>query len=733
MTEESRAARVGGAAARPIRVMIVEDDAIVAAHLRRVMEQMGFEVAGLVATGKEAVQVAGAEKPDVILMDINLRGDVNGLQAAEKIHEQHGIPVIYLTAYADEAVVEQAKRTQPYGYLTKPVRDKELRASLEMALFKSRTDRRLRQVNSILRSIRDVSQLITRERDGRRLMQEACRVLVSTRGYLLVWIGRPDPDSGRLVVAGAAGLTDGLPDAASGGGSGVPDSEGLPESVLRTGQPAWCRDTADPMASGHWREAAWSRGFRSAAAIPMRRGERLYGVLNVYADQVEAFDREEIALLQELADDLALGLESIEEENVRFETEAALRQARNDLERRVDERTAELRRANAELRAEIAARQLAEAALSESQAQLRAILDNIPDLAWLKDRRSVYLAGNEALARALGRPLAGILGKSDSELLPRDVAERQRADDLAVIETGQPRRIIEQSIAADGRATWVETIKSPVRDVRGEVIGIAGIGRDITELKRAEERILESLERERQLHEMKTRFISTASHEFRTPMTVAAGFAEMLRNQYDRLSEEKRRALLDRILDSVWRVTRLLDDVLTVNRVDQGKLTFRPARLNLSSLVRDVIDEICVTDKGGHAFNFDDGGGGTEAVADENLIRPILTNLLTNAVRYSATGSAIVVRLRVSPREAVLEVADHGIGIAAGDQARIFEPFERGVNVGKTRGSGMGLNIVKRLVDLHRGSIQLSSEVGVGSTFTVRLPLGLPPAAPVPL
>ena len=191
----------------PPRILIVEDDAILATELQETLTQMGYQVSGLAATGKAAVESALAQKPDVILMDIRLRGAMTGIQAVEQIHLQLDIPVVYLTAFADEALLQQAKITDAYAYLVKPVRERELRAGLEMALYKHAAEQRLQHLNQILRAVRDVNQLITREPDAQRLMDEACQILLRAHGYQFVWIGESAGD--RLKPLAFAG--DGLP------------------------------------------------------------------------------------------------------------------------------------------------------------------------------------------------------------------------------------------------------------------------------------------------------------------------------------------------------------------------------------------------------------------------------------------------------------------------------------------------------------------------------------------
>jgi CheY-like chemotaxis protein len=176
------------------RILIVEDDAILINHLEQTLIQIGYQISGLAATGEAAIEIALAQKPDAILMDIRLRSAMTGIQAAAEIHRQLDTPIIYLTAYTDEELLQQAKLTDAYAYLAKPVRDRELRASLEMALYKHSTEHRFQHLNEILRAVRDVNQLIAHEQDPERLLDQACQILLQTHGYRFVWIGQSAGD-----------------------------------------------------------------------------------------------------------------------------------------------------------------------------------------------------------------------------------------------------------------------------------------------------------------------------------------------------------------------------------------------------------------------------------------------------------------------------------------------------------------------------------------------------------
>ena len=307
------------------RIMVVEDEANVAAHLRQVLQQMGYNVVRLIATGEDAVEQAGDLHPDVILMDIRLRGQMTGLEAATQISARWDVPVIYLTTHTEEAVLQQAQLTEPYGYLSMPVRDKELQAGIEMALYKHRTDRRLKHLAEVLRAVRNVNQLMAREHNQQHLLAEACRILVQTRGYGLVWIGQKEANVPRLTPVARAGQGQaGVEVMVAAGEEGQASRLPWVEAV-HTRQQVVCQDLAMEPGDTLCREMALAHGLASTCVTPMMYAERLFGILCVHADKPNAFDEEELVLLDELAADLALALSNIEAEAQHKQAEEALK------------------------------------------------------------------------------------------------------------------------------------------------------------------------------------------------------------------------------------------------------------------------------------------------------------------------------------------------------------------------------------------------------------------------
>ncbi len=305
------------------RILVVEDDAVLVIDLQEMLTQMGYQVVGMLATGKDAVNLARSQNPDAILMDIHLRGSMNGIQAANEIHLQQDTPIIYLTAYTDEILVQQAKVTEAYGYLAKPVRERELRAALEMALYKYAAEKRHRHITQVLRAVRGVNQIITRERDPQRLMGEAVKILLRTRGYRAVWIGRMTEETYKTLAFAGENMDQFEQKIAS---APLEHRKQLPRvAALLTQRWVISNDMLQDERYLYWHEDIQSMGLRSSISVPIHYQDTFFAVLVVYADQADRFDDEEVDLLIEMADDIAFGLKAIEKEAALRESEQKFR------------------------------------------------------------------------------------------------------------------------------------------------------------------------------------------------------------------------------------------------------------------------------------------------------------------------------------------------------------------------------------------------------------------------
>jgi signal transduction histidine kinase len=243
------------------------------------------------------------------------------------------------------------------------------------------------------------------------------------------------------------------------------------------------------------------------------------------------------------------------------------------------------------------------------------------------------------------------------------------------------------------------------------------------ELRRAEGDLRSALEKERELSELKTNFVNVVSHEFRTPLSIILSSSEILDSYLETLAPGEREQHLHDIKECTRHMATLMEDVLVLGRVEAGKMQFRPVTLDVPGFCRRLMDEILSATNHQCPIEFSDQDVEESGRGDEGLLRHIFHNLLSNAIKYSPVGQAVTFRVHREADDAVFTVHDDGIGIPGEDLRRMFTAFHRGRNVGQLPGSGLGLVIVKRCVDLHQGHVRVESVEGTGTTVTVRLPL----------
>jgi PAS domain S-box-containing protein len=455
----------------------------------------------------------------------------------------------------------------------------------------------------------------------------------------------------------------------------------------------------------------------------------------------------EVELMQQLATQVAIAIYQSELYN-------QLQELNRDLETRVLQRTQELGAANMALRAKIverqrteaalrqtniaiqrdvAARRLAEQALRQSEERFRSLIENALDIIMILDQ--------DGTIRYVSPSFESVLGYSVTEPIGAKLLDWIHPDDIAstlthlaaLVKAGTAASELTRSLEFRCRhldQSWrtMEAISRTFVDSRvtadsGETLQIMVNARDITERRRLEE-IRIALEREKELNVLKTRFFSMASHEFRTPLSTALAAAQVLENSSDVWQDsEKRKRNLRRIQDAVNNMVQMLNDILTINRAETGKLDFRPKRLDLENFCHHLIEEMRLSAGSSYQFIFTRSGTATPVYLDEKLLNSILSNLLWNAVKYSPQGGEVRLTLEFQPTVTCLQVEDQGIGIPLEDHAQLFEPFHRGKNVRSIPGTGLGLVVVQKCVELHQGTIAISSEVGQGTTCRVTLPL----------
>jgi len=358
--------------------------------------------------------------------------------------------------------------------------------------------------------------------------------------------------------------------------------------------------------------------------------------------------------------------------------------------------------------------------LRKSEERYRTVIENVGvGVVVVQDGRMVF--ANPSLERIVGHPR--------EYLLSQPYTATVHPDDLPVMRERHERRLRGDEVdsmygfrvitqAGEVRSLELSAVRIEWGKREATLIFVV----DATARLQAELTQRQTLQRQTELNDMKSRFISVASHEFRTPLAFILSSAELLKHYGDRLPETEKAEVIATIETGVQRMTQMLDRVLLLGKVEAQMLEFQPTEVDLQTLCQDLVEDARIQhSEAGCELALEFEARPATGLFDEKLLRHIFGNLLSNAIKYSPQGGKVLFRVFSSGSHVVFEVSDQGIGIPAEELPHLFEWFHRASNVGEIQGTGLGLAIVKNSVDLHGGRIEVDSVVGQGTRFTVTI------------
>jgi PAS domain S-box-containing protein len=373
---------------------------------------------------------------------------------------------------------------------------------------------------------------------------------------------------------------------------------------------------------------------------------------------------------------------------------------------------------------DITERKATAAALEQQRSFLRNVIDVSPSLIFVKDYNSRFILANPMVAKMLNTRVEDLIGKTDADFSPsQEEVEDFLEADRRVITSGEALFIEEPITSFTGETRWFQTTKVPVASGDGKSRYILGVSTDITARREAEEALRQAFEKERELGELKSRFVSMASHEFRTPLATILALTETLSAYRHKLSDDQIETRFGKVREQVNHLKDIMEDVLQLARLQTRRSEFNPVRIDLDALCRSVLDEFQSRSDITHKLVYSCDTALHNVYLDKKLMRQIINNLVSNAIKYSASDKTVTVNLEAAGNTVILKVTDEGIGIPEADLKHLFEPFHRADNVGAIAGTGLGLVITKESVELHGGTITVDSVVDVGTTITVQIPV----------
>ncbi len=731
------------------QILIVEDESIVAKDVENMLRRIGYDVPAVVSSGEKAIEKTAQVSPDLVLMDIMLKGDMDGVEAAEQIRSRFYIPVVYVTAYADDGTLQRAKVTEPFGYIIKPFQERELHTTIEMALYRHKMERKLKEseqwLSTTLRSIGDA--VIATDTEGCvTFMNLVAQALTgwsqeeATGKPLRIVFNIVDERTGEAVEDPVAKVIQ---------GGEIIELANHTLLIARNGTRLPIDDSAAPIRDDNGNLIGVVLVFRDTterkrAGEALRESEEKYRTLvenanetilvaqdgmlkfvNPKAIEITGYSRDELTSRPFIdfihPDDRGMVIERYSK-RLKGEELPHVYPFRI-VDKHGSTKWVELnavlitwsgKPATLNFLTDITERKRTEEALRESEEMFRAVFETAEDCIFIKDHSLKYIRLNPALEKLLGAAAEELIGKTDVELFGEETGKQEMELDRRVI---QGEIMEEESTrSVKGVLRTFHIIKVPLRDSEGNIFGLCGIARDITERQKMEAELL-------RIQKLESIGILAGgiAHDFNNILTGILGNISLAGVYKDpgkiaeRLSEAEMASL---------QAKNLTQQLLTFSKGG--------APIKKTVAIADLLkDSAPFALRGSNVrCEFSIPGDLWSVEMDEGQIRQVVNNLIINADQAMPGGGVIEVCvenvtielgnvLPLKPGKYIkISIQDHGVGISEEHFHRIFDPYF----TTKQKGSGLGLATSYSIIKNHGGHITVESQIGIGTTFYIYLP-----------
>ena len=755
-------------------------------ELKDRLEEKGYKVIDSAPSGLDAIKKAENFHPDLIMMDIRLKGEMDGIDTAAKIKRELDIPVIYLTAHTDDDTLQRAKITEPYGYVIKPYEERELFSTIEMALYKHEMEKKLKESrhwlsttlksigdaliatdsNGIIKIINHVAEEITQwefeDANGKdikevfRIKDKDDPILISLRYKSIIGasnkilIGKDGKET--PVDFSSAPIKD-----KNGEISGIvlvfrDITEKLEAKELIEKQRIFLKqiiDTDPNYISVKNSDGKFELTNKAAAEALGTTVDDIIG-----KDDSQFFNQEEIEYQRKIEKTVIDSLQEIfipEDKLIDASGKVHLLQT---FKRAIDSQNGD-KKLVLSVASDITHLKEAEKALIESEGRIKTLLKAIPDIVVRYKRNGTILDYHPQDSDLL---FSGnnIIGEKIYNVLGKNLAEKILLYSEQAVKTNQIQ-IFEHESFIDGRLNYKEIriVSLPLEqleDAQGECIIIL---RDITERKIAQVEMLKYLNEIKQsknvleqktielsylntklnesekelkaLNASKDKFFSIIAHDLRSPFTSLLGLTEYLASDYADISRDELRGVSGNLLKSAKLTFNLLENLLQWAKIRTGRIKLDPECISLKSIICRMTDLYKVNAANKNISLDVQVNDDINVFADLNMVETILRNLFSNAIKFSYEGGKVIVNVREKGKFAEINIIDNGVGISEDNIKKLFQ-IDQNISTNGTQneeGSGVGLILCKEFVEMNNGEVFVKSEVGKGSNFSFTLPRSL--------